>query len=292
MAELASGAVAAVVASALFSVGLVLQATEARTVRRDRAHGLALLAHLLRRPRWVLGGATMVVGFAFHVGALTMAPLSVVQPALAAGLLVLLAYGVRSGAERIGARELAGVVAITAGVVGVTLTASERTALSAGTLALGLALGGLGALALVPQAGALRGLRDGLPVGLLAAFGAGAAYSLTGVTTKLLSDRVEAAEWVSAALWLGATALAAALALIDQTTALQRRGATQVGVVIYVMPVVVPVLLAPLLLGEGWDASPAGPLPLALSVAVVCLGAAALASSPQVSAVDHPPVLP
>jgi len=104
------------------------------------------------------------------------------------------------------------------------------------------------------------------------------------LTTKLISDRLDAGDWAGAGLWLAATIGAASLALVDQTTALQRRGATQVGVIIYVMPVVVPVVLAPLLVGESWGSSAA---PLALSVAAVCAGAASLAGSRHVSTLEE-----
>jgi hypothetical protein len=106
------------------------------------------------------------------------------------------------------------------------------------------------------------------------------------VTTKLLSDGLDTGAWLAAAFWLATTALGGGLALLDQTAALQRRGATQVGVVIYVLPVIVPVLLAPVLFGEDWDDSPAGGLPLALSVAAVCAGAATLAASRRVVALE------
>src|SRR3954470_24071068 len=112
MADLALGAVAAVTASALFSAGLVLQSLEARTVPAQHALRLSLIGRLLGRRRWLLGGLLMVVGFGFHVGALLLAPLTVVQPSLAAGLGLLLVVGARSGGEPVGARETLAVVAI------------------------------------------------------------------------------------------------------------------------------------------------------------------------------------
>src|SRR3954469_2176947 len=130
MADLALGAVAAVTASSLFSAGLVLQSLEARTVPPEHSLRLSLIGRLLGRRRWVLGGALMAIGFGFHVAALMVAPLTVVQPSLAAGLLVLLVVGTRTEGARVGARELAGVLAIALGVVGLTLTAPDRTTLS------------------------------------------------------------------------------------------------------------------------------------------------------------------
>ena len=283
MGDLALGAVAAVTASALFSVGLVLQSLEARTVPAEHSLRLSLIGRLLGRRRWVLGGLLMVVGFGFHVGALLLAPLTVVQPSLAAGLVVLLAVGARSGGEPIRSRALLAVAAISLGVVGLTLSAPDRTTVSAGSLALALGLGALGAVALLPHALAVLDRRHRQAGSLVATIGAGAAYSLTGLTTKLISDRVDAGDWGGAAFWLALTIGGAALALVDQTTALQRRGATQVGVIIYVMPVVVPVVLAPLLVGEAWGSSAA---PLALSVAAVCAGAASLSGTSQVSRLE------
>src|SRR3712207_2058982 len=90
MVDLVLGAAAAAAASALFSAGLLLQSLEARGAPRG---GGPLALRLVRRPRWVLGGVLMVAGFGFHVAALFLAPLTVVQPALAAGLLVLLVAG-------------------------------------------------------------------------------------------------------------------------------------------------------------------------------------------------------
>jgi drug/metabolite transporter (DMT)-like permease len=284
MSDLALGALAAVTASALFSAGLVLQSLEARTVPASHSLRLSLIGRLLGRRRWVLGGLLMVAGFGFHVGALLLAPLTVVQPSLAAGLVVLLVVGARSGGEPIRSRELLAVTAITLGVVGLTLSAPERTTVSAGSLALAVGLGALGAVALVPHALAVLDRRHRQAGSLVATIGAGAAYSLTGLTTKLISDRIDANDWLGAALWLALTIGGAMLALVDQTTALQRRGATQVGVIIYVMPVVVPVVLAPLLVGETWGSSA---VPLILSVAAVCAGAGSLSGSRHVSTLEE-----
>jgi drug/metabolite transporter (DMT)-like permease len=94
-----------------------------------------------------------------------------------------------------------------------------------------------------------------------------------------MSDDLAAEAWLGAAAWLLATAAVATLAFVDQTTALQDLGATEVGPIVFVMPVVIPVLLAPLIVGESWGSTPFGGAALAISVAVVSAGAAALSSS-------------
>src|SRR4051794_16585866 len=285
MADLVLGALAAVTASCLFSAGLVLQSLEARTIPPEYSLRLSLIGRLLGRRRWIAGGLMMIAGFGFHVGALLLAPLTVVQPSLAAGLIVLLVAGARRDAERVEGRDVLAVVAISVGVVGLTLTAAERNSLSASPARLALALSPLAVAALAPYALAILG-GHGRSGGLAATLGAGAAYALTGLTTKLVADRLATGDSAGAALWLAVTVSAAGLALVDQTTALQRRGATQVGVIIYVMPVVVPVLLAAAFLGEEWASSPAGGVVLALSVATVCAGAALLSGSHRVVALE------
>jgi len=281
----ALGALAAVTASALFSVGLVWQSAEARAAGRHHRMW-ALLGALVRRPRWIAGGALMVVGFGFHTSALSLAPLTVVQPALAAGLLVLLLLAAHEDGGRIQGRELVAVAGIAAGLVGVTLTASDRTTVSAGPVALGLILGGLAVVALAPLLHAWSAGRAGPGGALLPALSAGIAYALTGITTKLFSDGLATGSAGATALWLTATVAAAVLALLDQTRALQRGHTTQVGAILYVVPVVVPVLLAPVLVGESWSDGPGGGVPLLLSVAAVCAGAAVLGGSRRIGALE------
>src|SRR3954464_8071836 len=177
MGDSALGAVAAVTASALFSAGLVLQSLEARTIPPEHSFRLSLIARLLARRRWVTGAVIMVVGFGFHVGALLLAPLTVVQPSLAAALLFLLVAASRHDAEPVRTREMLAVLAISLGVVGLTLSAAQRNTLTASPARLAVALTPLAAAALAPYglAALSRGL--GRSGGLPATLGAGAAYA-------------------------------------------------------------------------------------------------------------------
>jgi hypothetical protein len=282
------GALAAATASSLFSVGLVLQAGEARSIPESYALRPSLITQLARRPRWVLGGLVILIGFGFHVTALAIAPLTVVQPALAAGLLVLLAVGLRDPDERAGARELWGLAGIIVGLVALTFTTPSRATGDDDPESIAIALAALGAAVLIPQILAIARTRHHREGSLLVTFGAGAAYAMTGLTTKLFSDNFTADDWTAALFWLALTATVAAVALVDQTTALQRRSIIEVGPIVYVIPVVVPVLLAPALVGEGWGNAPHGVAPLLLSLAVVCVGAAVLAGSSTVASGASP----
>jgi hypothetical protein len=111
---------------------------------------------------------------------------------------------------------------------------------------------------------------------------------MTGLTTKLFSDNLTADEWPAAVFWLVLTAMVAAVALVDQTTALQQRSVVDVGPIVYVVPVVVPVLLAPALVGEGWGDAPHGVGPLLLSLGLVCAATGVLASSSTVASGHSP----
>jgi drug/metabolite transporter (DMT)-like permease len=282
------GALAAVTASSLFSVGLVLQAGEARTIPAGHALRLSLITQLVRHPRWVLGGVVILIGFGFHVAALSAAPLTVVQPALAAGLLVLMAVGLRSEHERAGVRELAGLAGIIVGLVALTFTTPSRATGDDDPQSIAIALAALGAAVLIPQAIAIASARVTREGSLLATFGAGAAYAMTGLTTKLFSDNLTAGDWAAALFWLALTAVVAVVAVVDQTTALQRRSVVEVGPIVYVLPVVIPVLLAPALVGEGWGNAPHGVGPLLLSLVVVCVAAGVLAGSSTVASGGSP----
>lgn len=278
------GALAALAASALFSAGIVLQAVETRRVDSSHSLHFSLIARLMGRPRWVLGTALTLLGFPLHVTALSLAPLTVVQPALASGLLLLLAVGARTPGERVGLREVVGVGAVIAGVVGLTSSAPERGSADTRAGALVVALAVLAAVTLLPYALArVRGANDPS----LATLGAGAAYAFTGITTKLVADGFVDDELAVALAWLAATVAVGALGFLEQLTALQRRSATQVGPVVYVIPVVVPVLLAPLVAGEDWGATPLGGGALVGSLIVACAGTALLSSSPAVHSVMH-----
>src|SRR5438105_1238462 len=95
VAPMLAGLLLAALASLLFNAAIVLQATEARAVPADHGLRLSLLGRLLRRPRWVAGIVLSIAAVALQVLALTLAPLTVVQPADAAGLVLLLTVGSR-----------------------------------------------------------------------------------------------------------------------------------------------------------------------------------------------------
>src|ERR1017187_5456339 len=90
MVDLVLGIGAAVGASTLYSLGIALQAMDAKEAPREEHLRRARSWGLLRRARWLAGTVLSILGWPLQVVALLLAPLVVVQPALAAGLLVLM----------------------------------------------------------------------------------------------------------------------------------------------------------------------------------------------------------
>src|SRR3954462_2815670 len=126
MESVVAGVALAALASVLFNVAIVIQASEAREVPGEFGLKLSLIGRLLRRPRWLLGAALGLMAFPLQTVALLYAPVTAVQPADAAGLLVLLFLGARMLHERVGRREIVAVSCIVVGIVILTLAAPKR----------------------------------------------------------------------------------------------------------------------------------------------------------------------
>src|SRR5258708_5365823 len=76
---------------------------------KEAPHGhhlrISLLRGLLTRGRWLIGTGLSILGWPMQVVALLLAPLVVVQPALAAGLVLLLLLSERMLGEQAGRKE-------------------------------------------------------------------------------------------------------------------------------------------------------------------------------------------
>jgi drug/metabolite transporter (DMT)-like permease len=274
----AGGLLAAAVAGASYDTAYALQALEARAVDARHALRASLLGRLVRRPRWLAAGALSLAGGGLQLLALAHAPLTLVQPALVLGLLLLLYLGGRMLDERVGSREVAGALAIIAGVCALAVGAPPRTAAPVPGAGLVLALGALAALALAPYL--MRG-RHLPPPGQLIA-GAGAADAWAAIAAKLISDDIVRGEWLAVLGWGAGAVAALVVSLTSEMTALQRRPATSVAPVVVVLQVVVPVALAPLVLGERWGGTPLGGGLLAAGLVCAAAGAWVLGRSPAV----------
>jgi hypothetical protein len=270
----------ALLAASSYSLGVLLQSLEARDVPESESLKLSLLKSLVSRKRWVLGTVCVILGWALQAAALGLAPLTVVQPALAVGLFVLLFAGERLTDECVGRREVLAILAIAAGVAGLGL-ASPKNAEggSAAATVIAPTLAVFAVISLAPY------LLRGRKVPTLVVVSAGLAYACSGFMTKFVADAFSEGHILTGIAWLGGTAAAALLGLTSEMTALQKRSAIRVFPGVLVIQIVLAVLCAPLLAGEQWSTEPFQLAVLGVSLIVLAAGTAVLASAGAVAAV-------
>ncbi|MEA2154716.1 MAG: hypothetical protein QOE11_856 [Solirubrobacteraceae bacterium] len=268
-----TGALLALAAAACFECSYVLQALEVRALPQIGRPGLRVLGRLVARPRWTAAIVLGIGGGALQVLALRQAPVSLVQPLLASGLLGLLAFSALVLHEPVGRRELAAVAAIIVGVAAIALADPARGH-STDAVAFAIAAVVLGGVAL----GSFVLRRPGAGILLASAIAADALGVLAAAqAARALPAVLKTAAWIALA---GAGALATVAA---ESAALQRRPAAQVAPIVLGGQVAVPVMLAPLLLGERWSATAAGAGLLVAGLLAVVISSAVLAVSPGVS---------
>ncbi len=133
-------------------------------------------------------GASVLFNVGVALQALEHVPFVVVQPALCAGLLLLLALGVHMLGERVGPAEIAGVVAIMAGMTLVAWGAPADTEATRGLGAVAIVMTALCAFAATPLA--LRGGR--LDLAMLVVVSSGIGFGATNIAAKLAIDDLDA----------------------------------------------------------------------------------------------------
>ena len=267
---LAVGAVAASLASVLYNSGLVLQAEASRREPVSVAFAPGLLVRLVQRECWLAGSAIAVLGWPLHAFALTRAPLTVVQPLLAVGLIIPLAFGTRMLGEHLRWRDVFSIGVLVAGASLLLVLAPPRSNVTGVSFRLVLALVVLAAILVCALllAAVVRHRR-----GLMLMLAAGVGFALAGITTKLLADAFSRSEWVVLAIWLAVTAAAGSVALIGEMNALQISAASTVAALVLALETIIPVTLSPFLFGEAASGS-ASTIVLRSAALAMTIGAA------------------
>jgi drug/metabolite transporter (DMT)-like permease len=279
--NIALGFALALGAAFCYETGYALQAFEARRAPADRALKPSLVAHLLRRPLWVGATALSLLGWPLQIVALTHAPLTLVQPTLALGLVLLLVLGVRVLGEHVGAREMAAVGLIIASVGVFAWAAPRQPGVVDRSAGLVVALVILAAVTVAPYAIRLI-RRQRFPMLLLVA-SAGAADGMAAFVAKIVAQDASEGALLAVIGWASLVASVVIVGLISESTALQTFAATRVAPTVLVMQIVIPVVMAPLVGGEGWSNTPLGGAVLVGALLAVALGAGLLASTPAVA---------
>lgn len=261
-------------ASGLYAISSSLQAIEARRTPRSAALRASLIARLVRRPVWLAGSAAGLVAWPMQAGALALGSVGLVQPSMGFGLVVLLLFAAAVLRERIGSRELAGVLTIAAAIVLLGWAAPHKTGSysSEGALAVfagAIAFGGAPAL--------LR--RTGMASGLPTSIAAGLGWAWLGLATSFVDLSLAERHWVDALLWGVAVAATSWGALLAEMTSLQTWPATRAVPIVFGLEMIVPAMLDPILAQD----APPHPVAFALALVVAGGGAFVLGSSPAVA---------
>jgi drug/metabolite transporter (DMT)-like permease len=193
MSGAAIGIPLALVATSSYSVGLIL---EKRALDRmpeiDLRHVVRVIAGLLTNPAWLTGFALMLTGLACQTVVLTFEPVSVVQPVLASGVVVVLVLSRLVLRERLGGGEFWCVAAVAVSVVllalSVTGTSGEAghhaNAGAMAAVAIPSAIVGL-LVAAAPLRG--RASKQRPTTGVCFGLGTGLLYGVAALATKALS---------------------------------------------------------------------------------------------------------
>jgi hypothetical protein len=144
----------------------------------DARRPVATVRALLRFPLWVVGMGTNLFGSVLHIGAIAVAPLSLVQAFSAAGLALVVPASARLAGSPLhrAERVAVGVIIAALAMLAISPATTSSSPMSAGVPLLFLALALLGAGVLATMRGARRGAALALVAGLL--------YGLSDAATK------------------------------------------------------------------------------------------------------------
>jgi drug/metabolite transporter (DMT)-like permease len=279
------GAASAAVAAMLYALSTVLQKRQAERVE---AGGLGILLALARRPAWLLAIAIQVLGLGFHSLGLTRAPVALVQPIVASGILFVVLFAFLFLGERPRLREMAGTVLL---LVGMALLVHELHGSAAIQRVAGqdlaLALGSCAALIVVLWSG-VRVLPLGSGIAAVAlSSAAGLGQGMSDSMNRLVGAWLAPdGGWVpSAPIALAALGLFVAFGLQGLATAqnaLRVHRANTVVPCIVAMQLLVPIAMAQAVYGQ--DVAVGSSLALGIAAAATAAGLVSLCTSPRAAA--------
>jgi drug/metabolite transporter (DMT)-like permease len=274
----------AVAASLCTAMSSVCQRQSARS-SQTAGFDLWLVFRLARQPVWLLGIASMILGFLFQLTALHFGGLALVQPVLAAELLFVFGYLAIAGSRRVQRRDWLAVAAMSVGI-GVFLRLASPSGgrphapgsswLLAGLITLGVVLAALAvAFGLGSRSGAPRSRRA-------AVLGAatGVAWGFVAAVIKELSSHLGdgiGAIFSTWSVWVLLAAGAASMLLASHALASGPLAASQPGFTI--LDPFTASLVGVFLFGEHIRTGAADLAGQALALAVVMAGASALSHS-------------
>ncbi|WP_298795915.1 DMT family transporter [uncultured Pseudonocardia sp.] len=178
------------VSAVCYAVAAALQQHEAARTGGPEGLSLGLLWRLAQRPRWLLGTAAAGAGAGLHVVALSLGPLTVIQPIGAAALGMAVPLGALLGGRRATRGEWIGAGLVVVGVGALVVVGPRQTPLPLLTGSQLAVMAGLGALVLAGLTAAARRSRRPRVRAVLLAAGAGTAFGLTSALIRVLAAQL------------------------------------------------------------------------------------------------------
>lgn len=218
-----AGVLLAVAAAVGTNLGFLLEQRGAHQVRAiDARHPLRSAAALFGSRTWTIGWLVALAAWLIHVGALSLAPLSLVQAVICGGLVFLAVVGERWFGFRLERRQWAGLTLTAAGLAILALTQRAphvaHAAYSVPAL-IGVECGvfALAAILIANASGGFRGARAGVLLGA----GAGALFGVSDIAIKYLSAPVLGSPLALVSPWTAAALAAGVIAFYASARGLQ-----------------------------------------------------------------------
>jgi multidrug transporter EmrE-like cation transporter len=179
----------AVLASSLMAFGLLMMKSRADSL--PQARGTAIVSSIvawIREPIWIGGVGVQTLGWVMYVIAVSHSPLSMVAVMMQGGIALFVVSSVVWFGERARPSEWAGIVAIVAGMILLSLSlaagASQGATDDHAIVAISVVLLGLAAAPFAQSRLAQSGIAQ--------AIGSGIAFGLAGLYTKAMTDSLAA----------------------------------------------------------------------------------------------------
>jgi drug/metabolite transporter (DMT)-like permease len=186
-------------------------------------HPLRSAAGLFRSKWFAVGWLVAVGAWGLHVGALALAPLSVVQAVLSAGLVFLAVLAERFFGFRLGRRQWTGLVITAGGLAIIGITQGAQPSETPGYALAALISIECGVLLLATGLAVIAGRLPALQAreGLLLGAAAGALFGISDIALKFLTDAVEGGVSELISPWAVAALAASVIAFYASARGLQ-----------------------------------------------------------------------
>jgi drug/metabolite transporter (DMT)-like permease len=278
----------ALVAALLFALGTVLQ-QKAGMDQPSEGATAGLLVRMARRPTWLAGIASDILGFFAQAAALGLGRLAVVQPVLVSSVVWALPMGAKLTGQRIKRIDVAGAVLVVGALVAFLTIANPSGGrddapfgewLVAGGICAGLAavLVALGQRGPAPRRAALLGIATGL------------LFALSAALTKAVVDELDDGVFHVFATWhLYALAVVGYAAMTLNQLALNTGALAPAIATSMAFDPITSVVLGVTLLDESLHETPLGAVATVAALAAALIGMALLARSQSRDAAEPQP---